>query len=220
MSTHAFFWAALIPLLPRESAAAKKLPCSCVRSAEPMLQLAYLKDRLHDLKYMLDNIPPQLRQWVAEDDDDALYGSSPEQQRIVKAQFATMRANIHVTHLWLQSLIRDQVDALLLGQPNPPDLKSTWSEREDICRQFLHVLHSIPHISLEPNGLHFTYKVRDVAVSLLTCPFESYEEASKRASEYLRDFTNKLSRLDASETMNTLSLQSWIDTDRRKVRPG
>jgi hypothetical protein len=65
-----------------------------------------------------------------------------------------------------------------------------------------------------------TYKVRDVAVSLLTCPFESYEEASKRASEYLRDFTNKLSRLDASETMNTLSLQSWVDTDRRKVRPG
>jgi hypothetical protein len=149
------FWAALIPLLPRESAAVKKLPCSCVRSADPMLQLAYLEDRLHDLKYMLDNIPPQLRQWVAEDDDDALYGSSPEQQRIVKAQFATMRANIHVTHLWLQSLIRDQVDALLLGQPNPPDLKSTWSEREDICRQFLHVLHSIPHISLEPNGLHF-----------------------------------------------------------------
>jgi len=149
------FWAALIPLLPRESAAAKKLPCSCVRSAEPTLQLTYLKDRLHDLKYMLDDVPPQLRQWVAEDDDDALYGSYPEQRRIVKAQFATMRANIHVTHLWLQSLIRDQVDALLLGQPNSPDLKSMWSEREDICRQILHVLHSIPHINLEPNGLHF-----------------------------------------------------------------
>jgi hypothetical protein len=120
-----------------------------------MLQLAYLKDRLHDLKYMLDDVPPQLRQWAAEDDDDTLYGSSPEQRRIVKAQFATMRANIHGTHLWLQSLIRGQVDAILLSQPNPPDLKSTWGEREDICRQFLHVLHSIPHINLEPNGLHF-----------------------------------------------------------------
>lgn len=70
------FWAALVPLLPRESAATKKLPCSCVRSAEPMLQLAYLKDQLHDLKYMLDDVPPQLRQWVAEDDDDATLSST------------------------------------------------------------------------------------------------------------------------------------------------
>ena len=148
------FWAAIMSPLPRDSPASKQKYCYCVRSKEPLLQLAYLKDRLHDLKYMLDDLPRQLRQWAGGDDDDALYGSCPDQARIVKAQFASMRANIHVTHLWLQSIIRDQMDALLFGQPTPPDPKLTWSEREDICRQLLHVLHGIPQIHLEPNGLH------------------------------------------------------------------
>ena len=148
------FWAALLSPRPRDSPASKKEYCYCVRSKEPLLQLEYLKDRLYDLKYMLDDIPPQLRQWATGDDDDAPCSSCPEQARILKAQFASMRANIHVTHLWLQSIIRDQVDALLARQSTPPDPRLAWSEREDICRQLLHVLHGIQLIHLEPNGLH------------------------------------------------------------------
>lgn len=157
-----------------------------------------LRDRLNRLKYMLDCIPQELRQW----------GTG-------EGKFACMRANLHVTHLWLQSILLDQVENV------------EWAEREDIARQLLHVLHGIPQESLEPNGLHLvsfpnvaslltpkTYKVRDVAVSLLACPFEPHEEPARRASEYLREFTNILSRLDGSEVLNTLSLQSWVDTDR------
>jgi len=53
-----------------------------------------------------------------------------------------------------------------------------------------------------------------VAVTLLACPFDANEEIAIRAHKYLLEYTNKLSRLDKSETMNTMSLQSWVDTDR------
>jgi hypothetical protein len=159
-NTHSrIFWAALESPSPQGSPATKTEPCSCTRSRQPMAQLLYLKDRLHDLKYMLDGVPPRLRQWSAEDDDEALHSPDQEQRRVLKAQFASMRANIHVTHLWLQSIISDQVDAILLGESSratlispPPDLKVGWAEREDLCRQLLHVLHGIPEVHLEPNG--------------------------------------------------------------------
>lgn len=133
----------------------------CARSADPKLQIEYLRDRLHDLKYTIDGMPPQLRQWAAEDDGDALNGATLEQQSVMKAQFESMRANIHVTHLWLQSIILDQLDALMASEPSIatllsslPDTKAMWAVREDISRQLLHLLHSIPEIHLEPNGHH------------------------------------------------------------------
>jgi len=54
-----------------------------------------------------------------------------------------------------------------------------------------------------------------VAVTLLACPFDSQHEVARRAFGYLREFTDILSRLDGSETINTLSLQSWVDTGRK-----
>jgi len=60
------------------------------------------------------------------------------------------------------------------------------------------------------------YKVRDVAVSLLSCPYDPSEERTRRATEYLREFARLLSILDVSEQVNLLSLQSWIDTSRDK----
>jgi hypothetical protein len=221
------FWAALTDRKPRGSTSGKDELCHCVRSREPVAQVAHLKNRLNDLKYMLDCVPLQLRQWAPLLDDDGSHGSSAEQQQILKAQFASMRTNIHVTHLWLQSIILDQLDALPQSasvlatlDSSQPDAGIMWAEREDICRQLLHVLHSIPQAHLEPNGLHLTYKIRDVAVALLTCPFEPHEAASKRASEYVREYTDILSRLDGSETVSTVSLRSWVDTDRVRGRQG
>lgn len=161
------FWAALTSPSPRDSSAPRRDPCMCVRSAEPKLQIEYLRDRLHDLKYIIDGMPPQLRQWAAEDNWDTLNGSSLEHQSIIKAQFESMRANIHVTHLWLQSIILDQLDALMTSEPSIstlpsslPDPKAVWAEREDIARQLLHLLHSIPEIHLEPNGHHLVCSLK------------------------------------------------------------
>ena len=231
------FWTAL------QSPTAEPGDCYCEKSRSSLAQYHHLKSRLHELRYMLDSLPPQLRQWQSTGDDPNLYGPDPENSRILHAQYATTRANIHVTHLWLQSILLDQVDAILLNPsiceklgPSVPDHQARWIEREHICRQLLHVLWNIPDVFLEPNGHHLlsltrttlhsrrliillqTYKVRDVAVGLFTCPFEPHTDAGKRAAEYLREFANKLSSLDGSEMPNLLSRQSWVDTDRTYLK--
>lgn len=111
--------------------------------------------------------------------------------KVVQGQHEIMRANIHVTHLWLQSLLLEQVDVVVqegvIGSNSSAaagaeevsaSLKANWAEREDICRQMLHLLHSIPYVYLEPNGLYlvslFIYfsthieSLRVSAISLLT----------------------------------------------------
>lgn len=53
-----------------------------------------------------------------------------------------------------------------------------------------------------------------MAVTLLACPFEAQDERGRRAEGYLREFTGVLAGLDHSDTINTLSAQSWVDIDR------
>lgn len=63
-------------------------------------------------------------------------------------------------------------------------------------------------------------KVRDVAVGLLSCPFEPHEPASVRAAELVREFARILSKLDSSEVFTATSLKTWVDTDRECVHRG
>ena len=221
------FWAALTALSPKER---KNEFCACIQRSQASVRISHLQSRLHELRYMLDNIPQQLRPWATTaddhfDEDENLTGLEVD---TIRSQFQTIRANIHVTHLWLQSIILDGLEAIVEHQQNhlsspssiatPSsvsfDTLTAWSEREDICRQLLHVLHSIPEFNLETNGLHLAYKIRDIAVGLLACPYPSDSDTGQRASQYLRDLTDKLSRLDRSEALNSLSLQSWVDTER------
>ena len=211
------FWAAL------RSATDHKGQCHCIHSRDSSLSLDHVNLRLRDLKYMVDSAPSQFRQWATTGDDHAADDK-------LKSQYATLRANIHITHLWLQSILMDQVDALALESishlspvspvslPALPDPKLSWHGREDVCRQVLHMLYSIPDFNLEANGLHLIYKVRDIAVSLLACPHKDEahdgDGPATRAKGYLRDFTAKLTRLDRSEMVNSVSLQSWVDTDK------
>ncbi|KAK1473533.1 hypothetical protein CABS01_04195 [Colletotrichum abscissum] len=228
------------------------LGCECELRRTPAARLARMRDLLQEMRYMLDDVPGPMRQWASNDrgtdaapstprfDDErataaaSSYGSPADYSRVPEAgsysqvlqgQAEIMRANIHVTHLWLQSLLLEQVDGVTqesaIANPSTTGreevstaLKANWAEREDICRQMLHLLHSIPYVHLEPNGLYLAYKVRDVAVTLLNCPFEAHERPARRAVEYMRDFTRALSRLDRSEIVNTNSLKSWIDIDR------
>lgn len=126
-----------------------------------------------------DNVPPTTPRY--ENDDHSVVSSygSPVTERgrpagadnapyskVVQGQHEIMRANIHVTHLWLQSLLLEQVDVIVqegvIGNSSAAagaeevsaSLKANWAEREDICRQMLHLLHSIPYVYLEPNGLY------------------------------------------------------------------
>lgn len=159
------FWASLISLNTPNSTGATEQYCNCVRSRKPDIQLAHLQDRLYDLKYMLDGLPTQLRQWATVRDDEGLDGLDVQQKKIVHSQYESIRANIHVSHLWLQSIIADQIDALReRGETGgsqadavPLTPKDRWPEREDTCRQLLHILHGIPEVHLEPNGHHLVY---------------------------------------------------------------
>jgi hypothetical protein len=53
-------------------------------------------------------------------------------------------------------MILDKIDTLRLNNPSlpTPDPKVTWSRREEVARQMLHVLHSFSDEPLEPNGYH------------------------------------------------------------------
>lgn len=201
--------------------------CRCAQHNNRYRQIAHLQGRLQELKYTLDAIPPELRQWAVQPILPTM-DISPESAQILNSQFGAVRANLHVTHLWLRSILLDQLENLISEPPSPsidaPSYLATvegrWSERENLSSQLIHVLHAIPPQDLEPNGLHLAYKVRDVAVGLLSCPFEPHEPASLRAAEFVREFTQILSRLDASESVATTNLQTWVDTDRERGRRG
>lgn len=230
--------------------------CDWERRVNPQERLSHLRQLLQEMRYMLDDAPSEIRQWASSSWSEASrsylffpdnvsiasppsaqQNSSASQQAIdmneddvksLPGQFEIMRANLHGTHLWLQSALLDQIDLILQDMSKRTDisqaerdchlaaLKASWSEREDVCRQMLHLVHSMPHTHIEPNGLYFAYKVRDVGVALLNCPFEASEPPARRATEYMHDLTRALSRIDRSERMNTSSLRSWVDTDREK----
>ena len=230
------FWAAVSNMPGIHPRSRNIVHCHCTRLNDPASFMEHLRSRLHTLKYILDSAPWYLRQWGSNADDEVIGGfplqPDVRERNILKSQFATLRADIHITHLWLQSIIMDQIDnfPLSLGSlsspgsagPSYPGPESDWFVREDISRQLLLLLCSIPEQSLQANGLYLVYKIRDVAVSLLACPFKESDQAAgtvgpaTRAKEYLRDFTDKLRQLDKSETINTISLQTWVDTDRNQ----
>ncbi|KAH6997326.1 beta-glucosidase [Ilyonectria destructans] len=219
--------------------------CDWERRHTPEVRLSRLRNLLLEIRYMLDDVPGPMRQWASTGDandpshspetrqaisvyDDLAPPGGPKSAnaKALPGQVEIMRANLHGTHLWVQSLLLDQIDVLLqnISQADSSEsgsyttaLKASWTEREDVCRQMLHLLHSMPYAHLEPNGLYLTYKVRDVGVTLLNCPYEGHERPARRAAEYMRDFTRALSRLDRSEIVNASSLKSWVDVDRERV---
>lgn len=223
--TSLVFWAAIESRQACTAVTTTQNVCRCGQDNRHK-QMDHLQRRLQDLKYSLDAIPPELRQWAVRP-----MPLSPDMASnapgVVVSQLGAVRGNLHVTQLWLQSILLDQLEALLRDDASSFDapaylatVESRWSERENLCSQLIQVLHAIPQKDLEPNGLHFVFKVRDVAVGLLSCPFEPHEPASLRAAEFVREFTQILSRLDSSEVIATTNLKTWVDTDREQGRKG
>lgn len=203
------FWAALRAGRETPGDAMAEPPCVCRPWRNRSAHAVHLRARLHELTYMLDVLPAQLRPWAVTDTEHS--------DNLLDRQFAALRANLHVTHLWLQSIILDQID--LLDQDGPAH--THWPQREDICRQLLHLLHAIPERDLEPNGLHLAFKVRDVAVGLLddgeqTTSGDGTVDSARatRSAAYIQQLTRILARLDRSEQAAIVNLQSWVDTGR------
>lgn len=151
--------------------------CDCARRQTPEGRLSRLREHLQEIRYMLDDVPEPLRQWASTESYDSgdspapdlsglrdrssisLSGQDEANAKALLGQIGIMRADLHGTHLWLQSMLLDQIDVLIQKTAANEDaitaaLKANWAEREDVCRQMLHLLHSMPYAHLEPNGLY------------------------------------------------------------------
>lgn len=212
------FWAAIRDPVPNPTGG----HCPCVRAKDSSIEIIHFNERLNCLRDLATRIPSGFQLWEPaheQANEDAL----DDGEKIAKSQFASIRANLHVTLIWLQSLILDQLEAAQSHcQHGPPatesptimDQRLIWVEREKLCRQLFFILFNFPRLGIETNGLHLANKVRDIVASLIGCPFHPDDPLSKQASEYIQLSTDVLSRLDSSEGINTMHSQTWVDTDR------
>ncbi|KAK5059856.1 hypothetical protein LTR84_009739 [Exophiala bonariae] len=184
------------------------------------------------VKYVLDDISPQMALWQGEragsDADDNT--TTTEASNTRADQIESLRANLQVTRLWVRSLIFERLLAIYHASTHnnnatatPTELSKShdrqhWSEREDICEQLLAVLYNIKQKNLEPNGITLTYKIRQVAATLLDCPFEEHTSISRRARLYIERFMELLTLLDKYSFQDT-QLVVWSDFDTQERQP-
>ena len=182
--------------------------CACGKHIQKAPLQPSIMTRLIKATHTLDNIPPQLSCWTASE--------TPSD-----AQFQIMTANIHVTHVWVQSLLLEHLVVLnnaheATDQDQAYHRKLIWNLREGICEQLMDVLNNISEANLKPNGYvlaRFQYnrlmqnviltmpqivKARTVAASLLDCALEGDDTTIHRARTYLQSFADILARLDES----------------------
>ena len=182
--------------------------CACGKHIQKAPLQPSIMTRLIKATHALDNIPPQLSCWTASE--------TPSD-----AQFQIMTANIHVTHVWVQSLLLEHLVVLnnaheATDQDQAYHRKLIWNLREGICEQLIDVLNNISEANLKPNGyvlVRLQYdgsmqnavltipqivKARTVAASLLDCALEGDDTTIHRARTYLQSFADILARLDES----------------------
>lgn len=110
-----------------------------------------LKYRIEDLQAVSQELVPRLEHWTVTleprlDDSEIIKGSHLE----------SLRANVQVTRLWLQSTLLETLfaierDGKTFSNQIDPENKY-WNQREEICQQLLLVLYNFRQCSLEPNG--------------------------------------------------------------------
>jgi hypothetical protein len=186
------FWSGVKSIHQDRQSRREAMHCHCTRRQDLSAYLNFLHARLRELNYLLDSAPWYLRQWVTKSESD----QDPRPDASLNVQMAVIRTDIHVTHVWLQSMLMDHIEsyhpvnvrmtpllpppqALSMSPPTPDTpvtpqqiAKIDWAQREDLCRQLLQVLYMAPDLSLEALGTVLVHKVRDVAVLLLACPYD------------------------------------------------
>ncbi|KAG8980601.1 hypothetical protein FRB95_009469 [Tulasnella sp. JGI-2019a] len=131
--------------------------------------------------------------------------------------FLVMQANIHVTqHVarlqaeqhrqWLVTLIRDSRVQVHSPIAAAEIARGGWTrdDREAVAKDLLHVLHTIPILSITTNGPSLVHKVRFVASTLLDAIREAdtAPTPAARALTYLWDFLAILSEIEKNYSLN------------------
>lgn len=131
--------------------AGKKLGnCECGREIHLPSPFAVAYERLHRLERSLDHLPPEL---AAEPISDGC----PATTSLRQSQYDTLRANIHVTHLWAQNIMIEFILGLSASNLHGSALlqaKECCSRmQENIACKLLRFLGTLPKVDLLPNGI-------------------------------------------------------------------
>ncbi|KAF5246450.1 hypothetical protein FANTH_6822 [Fusarium anthophilum] len=138
----------------RPSGSIPRQTCICSHLKDPQQRLVSLRERLHHLKYMLDTVPPAYGIWNKKTtptvSTSGTNTASTEDEEVDNIQREAIRVNIHVTHLWLQSMLLDQIDALvykvrdvavsLLAYPNEDPVVPRVQRAKGYLREFSSLL--------------------------------------------------------------------------------
>lgn len=128
----------------------------------------------------------------------------------VDTQFSIMRANIHITGIYLQSMILEmclnelQNKTRSISSPSPYESTISaqlWHMKESVARELLDILSLSSAPVLESNGLSMIKKIREIAATFLdqgASPGEhdGLSDMERRSREYLGRFVEILADLD------------------------
>ncbi|KEQ92121.1 hypothetical protein AUEXF2481DRAFT_32332 [Aureobasidium subglaciale EXF-2481] len=164
--------------------------CKCGRYIHKAPLLPSVMARFVKATHVLDDLPLQLSFRAVQD-------------TTLDAQFGFMTANIHVTHVWVRSLLLESlmtINGATVATNYDESLSHNllWTLQEDICKQLTNVLNDIPEANLKPNGYILISKARVVAASLLDSTLERDDKTLHQARRYLQKFADVLARLDES----------------------
>lgn len=132
-----------------------------------------LTERVQRIKYFLDDAPELIRTWDTSADTASGTAAVPMQGNFVDTQFRCMRTNLHVNHLWLQTMLSERIESLENDTVSSNSIgfeassETRWNEKEDICRQLLHMVQNTDDTYLESNG---NYLVR-IPISNCHAPY-------------------------------------------------
>lgn len=188
--------------------------CECGRAIISTPTAEVLWNRLHKLRYLLDDLPSPLSVTAKSKNNSEWENSSD-------SVFSIQRANLLVTCYWAQNYIIECLLQLLLDQQKEGltvgrlDHLSLWQRREDLCHGLLDGLMGLPLQDLQRNGAVLVsalaawdscaefkprqvYKVRQIAASLLDCPEtdDLFVPIFRRSQRYIKDFSVLLADLE------------------------
>jgi hypothetical protein len=127
--------------------------CECGREVSLVGPLAVAHERLHRLEHCLDEMPPEL----AAERDSHILDRLQTLPALLQSQYETMRANVHVTHLWAQNSLVELIIALSENDMHSSAFLETKKHclrfQEDLARRLLKFLDTLPKFNLLPNGL-------------------------------------------------------------------
>jgi hypothetical protein len=120
-----------------------------------------LQSMMENLNIVIQDMPDMLRTASASIDQSASQSTKAQHDgdgvQLYMQHFEIMKVNIHITKLYLQSVILERFATNMAGDSlTATDIiltdEDVWKAREDICRQLLSILESATVETLETHG--------------------------------------------------------------------